>query len=212
LFEKKQYISLKSVINEIMQAGISNVPELLKGIGEGNEVAFKQIYEYYFPKIQTFAFRVLHDNTHAQEVAQEVMLEFWQMGSGLEAIRNLDAFLKTIAKRRTIDTWRRCQTKRAAEHAMWTDWKESNEETEERVILNETRQIIEEAIHLLPPQQRTVYQLCQQEGLKYEEAARRLDIAPGTVQTHMKLALRFLRSYLRQRVDIAILLIVFNLY
>lgn len=194
-----------------MQAGIADVPELLKSVAEGSESAFKQVYDYYFPKIQTFAFRVLHDNELAQEVAQEVMLELWQMGSDLKTILNLDAFLKTLTKRRTIDAWRRLQTKRAAEQAVWAGWKESNEETEEHVILNETRQIIEEAIHLLPPQQRTVYQLCQQEGLKYEEAARRLDIAPGTVQTHMKLALRFLRSYLRQHVDIAILLIVFSL-
>ena len=194
-----------------MQAGISDVPELLKSVAEGSESAFKQVYDYYFPKIQTFAFRVLHDNELAQEVAQEVMLELWQMGSDLKTILNLDAFLKTLTKRRTIDAWRRLQTKRAAEQAVWAGWKESNEETEEHVILNETRQIIEEAVHLLPPQQRTVYQLCQQEGLKYEEAARRLDIAPGTVQTHMKLALRFLRSYLRQHVDIAILLIVFSL-
>lgn len=192
-----------------MQAKVSDMPELLKRVADGDEIAFRQLYECYFPKIQSFAFRVLHDNIHAQEV----MLEVWQMErSRLIAIRNVEAFLKTVSKRRTIDTWRRLQTKQAAEWAMQAHWKESSEETEERVILNETRQIIEEAIHLLPPQQRTVYQLCQQQGLKYEEAAQQLDIAPATVQTHMKHALKFLRSYLRQRVDIAVLLIVFNLY
>ncbi len=195
-----------------MQIGISNVPELLKKVADGDEAAFKEIYEHYFPKIQAFALRVLHDYEYAQEVAQEVMLAFWQMGYRLNDIRNLDAFLKTLTKRRTIDIWRRLQMERTAEQALQANWEESNEETEERIILNETKQIIEEAILLLPPQQRTVYQLCQQQGLKYEEAARRLDIAPGTVQTHMKLALKFLRSYLRNRIDVAVLLIIFNLF
>ncbi len=196
----------------MMQIGISNVPELLKKVADGDEAAFKEIYEHYFPKIQAFALRVLHDYEYAQEVAQEVMLAFWQMGYRLNDIRNLDAFLKTLTKRRTIDIWRRLQMERTAEQALQANWEESNEETEERIILNETKQIIEEAILLLPPQQRTVYQLCQQQGLKYEEAARRLDIAPGTVQTHMKLALKFLRSYLRNRIDVAVLLIIFNLF
>ena len=195
----------------MMQGGVLNVPELLKRIAQGDEVAFKQIYEHYFSKIQAFALSVIHNHEHAQEVAQEVMLAIWQMGDQLPEIRNLDAFLKTMTKRRTIDLLRRLQIERTAEQAMQTNWVGTCDETEERVVLNETRQIIEEAIHLLPPQQRTVYQLCQQQGLKYEEAARRLDIAPGTVQTHMKLALKFLRSYLRKRIDLAVLLIIFNL-
>ncbi|SEL96659.1 RNA polymerase sigma factor [Parapedobacter koreensis] len=194
-----------------MQARVSNVPELFKKVAGGDDAAFKQVYEYFFPKIHAFALRVLHDHEHAQEVAQEVMLAIWQMGNRLADIRNPDAFLKTLSKRRTIDAWRRLQMERTAEQLMQANWKESDEETEERILLNETRQIIEEAILLLPPQQRTVYQLCHQQGMKYEEAARQLDIAPGTVQVHMKLALKFLRSYLQQRIDVAVLLFVFNL-
>ncbi|RQP14094.1 MAG: RNA polymerase sigma-70 factor [Parapedobacter sp.] len=195
-----------------MQARVSDVPELLKKVAHGDNAAFKQVYEYYFPKIQLFAFRILHDREYAQEVAQEVMLAIWQMGDRLTDIRKPDAFLKTLSKRRTIDAWRRLQMERMAEKAMQADWKESSENTEEYILLNETRQIIEEAIHLLPPRQRTVYELCHRRGLKYEEVARKLDIAPRTVQTHMKLALKFLRTYLRKRVDTVALLIIFGLY
>jgi len=194
-----------------MQA-VSDMPALLRSTAEGDEVAFKQVYDCYFPKIQSFAFRILHDHEYAQEVAQEVMLEVWQMGDRLKVIRDFDAFFKTLSKRRTIDTWRRLQLKQVVEREIQVDWKGSNEETEQHVLLNEMRQIIEEAIHKLPPQQRTVYRLCQQQGLKYDEAAQRLDITPATVQTHMKLALKFMRAYLRQYADIAVLLIILNLY
>lgn len=209
--KKKLYLSLDQFITKIMQARVLNVPELLKKVANGDEAAFKQVYEYYFPKIQGFAFRVLHDDEYAKEIAQEVMLTIWQMGDRLVDIQNPDAFFKTLSKRRTIDAWRRLQIERTAEQAIQANWKEINHETEERIILDETRQIIEEAVRLLPPRQRMVYQLCQQQGLKYEEAARQLDIAPGTVQTHMKLALKFLRAYVQQRIDMAVVLIIFDL-
>lgn len=192
--------------------GTLNVLELLKKVAQGDEVAFKWIYECYFSKIQAFAFRVIHNHEHAQDVAQEVMLVIWQMGEKLNGIKNLDDFLKTLTKRRTIDMLRHLQIERTAEQAMRVKRTVINEETEDQIVLNETSQIIEDSICLLPARQRTVYQLCQQQGLKYEEAARRLDISPGTVQTHMKLALRSLRSHLRKRMDLPVLLVIFGLF
>ena len=156
--------------------------------------------------------RVLHDQEYAQEVAQEVMLEVWQMGNRLVGIRDFDAFVKTLSKRRTIDLWRRLQLKRTVEREARVGWKEHYEETSELVLFNETKRIIEDVIERLPPQQRTVYQLCQQQGLKYDEAAQQLHIAPATVQTHMKLALKFMRVQLKQYVDLAICFVVLWLF
>src|SRR5690606_19383423 len=121
-------------------------------------------------------------------------------------------FMKTLAKRPTIDAWRRLQLKRAAEREARVGGKEYSEATTEVVLLNETKRIIEDAIERLPPQQRTVYQLCQQQGLKYDEAAQQLDIAPATVQTHMKLALKFMRAQLRQHVELAVWFATFWLF
>lgn len=185
---------------------------LLSKIAAGDALAFKQVYDRYFPQIRAFAFRVLVDADGAQEVAQEVMLAFWQKGDGLRDIRNVDAFLKALSKRRTIDALRRLQLARTLKRDLAVQWQESSAETEERLLLKEVRQLLEKGIDLLPPQQQKVYQLCQQEGLKYEEAAQRLDIAPGTVQSHMKQALRFLRNYLRQHhIDVAVWLLIFQL-
>ncbi len=186
------------------KASDSTMPMLFERVAEGDEVAFKRVYEFYFPKVQRFANRVLHDREYALEVAQEVMLAVWQKGERLHEVRNPEAFIKTLSKRRTIDRWRRLQTERAAEAEVRSRFEESNDETAEYVVRHETQQTLEEAILLLPPRQRTVFQLCQQQGLRYEDAAKQLNIAPTTVQTHMKLALRFLRTYLRKRIDLTI--------
>lgn len=173
----------------------------VKQISRGDKVAFKIVFDYYFPEIRSFAYKILHEHEYAQEVAQEVMLSFWQMGDQLNDINNPEAFLKTLAKRRCIDMLRRIQRERKAIQELKEDCDESYNETEERIFFNEARRILERGVSLLPPQQRLVYELCKQQGLKYEEVARQMNLSLGTVQTHMKLALKFLRSYIRENSD-----------
>ncbi|MNU00394.1 RNA polymerase factor sigma-70 [compost metagenome] len=78
--------------------------------------------------------------------------------------------------------------------------------------MREARNILAEGVSLLPGQQQQVYRLCQIEGLKYEEAARQLGISHGSVQTHMKLALKFLRAHVLKNTDVAALLVIFKLF
>lgn len=185
--------------------------ELLAEIAEGNQLAFKKVYDFYFRQTYGFAYHVLHVKELAEEVVQEVMLAFWQKGAAVTEIHNLEGYLKTLSKRRAIDVLRRAQMERRIEKQMRPDWKEQHEETEESILLNDTRKVLEEGIRLLPQQQRMVYQLCHQQGMKYEQAAEQLNIAPGTVHVHMKQALKFLRRYMQEHTDVAILLILFKL-
>lgn len=72
---------------------------LLLHISMGDERAFKAVYDHYFPKMRAFSGRILHDDAQAQDV----LLALWKKGSGLTQLKNPEAFLKTLCKRRTID-------------------------------------------------------------------------------------------------------------
>lgn len=178
----------------------------------GDEHAFGILYEQYHKKIYVFALQILNAQTFAEEVMQVTMLKLWQMGNALTTINNLDAYLKTIAKNTAYNMLRRLKLEQSASEMMSSDWTENHNDTEEQIILNDTKKILEEAIAALPPQQRLVYQLCHQEGLKYEEVAEKLNLSPLSVQTYMKLALRFLRNYVSKRTDIGALLIILKFY
>jgi RNA polymerase sigma-70 factor (ECF subfamily) len=62
----------------------------------------------------------------------------------------------------------------------------------------ETVRLLDEIIHKLPPQQRKAYKLCHQQGLKYEQAAKEMNISPDTVHYHMKLALKTIRAHFQK--------------
>lgn len=186
--------------------------ELLSSIAEGNERAFKKVYYAYYNRIFSFSLGMLQSRMLAEEVVQESMIKIWQMGDELKTIKNLDAYLKTIARNLTLNLLKRKELERKANKALSAGSTELHNETEESILLNESRKILEEGIDMLPTQQRLVYKLCQQEGLKYEEAAKQLNISHGSVQTHMKLALKFLRNHIRQNTDLAILAVIFKLF
>jgi RNA polymerase sigma-70 factor (family 1) len=190
---------------------LHNEKVLLAKIAKGDRRAFKEIYDHYYPRVYHFAFRLLQSRTVAQEVLQETMLKLWQLGDQLLQIDNLDAYLHKIVRHHTIDLLRKSELSARVQAEISYTFNDTHNDTEERVILNETRRILEEGIRQLPRQQHLVYQLCQQQGLKYEEVAARLNISHGTVQTHMKLALKSLRRYMQQHTDIAVLLVICQL-
>jgi RNA polymerase sigma-70 factor (family 1) len=185
--------------------------ELLSKIAYGDARAFKVVYDTYYRKIFTYAVRYVKSELDAEEIIQEVFLKLWLRDPGSLPISNLDGYFQTLVRNRSLDLLRR---KVLADHAdldLAVNWQEAHNDTEELIILQDTKKILDEGITLLTPQQRQVYKLCHQDGLKYEEAANELNVSVSTVHSHMKLALKFLRAYLQQRTDIVILLVILKL-
>jgi len=181
-------------------------------IAKGDEGAFTLVYNTYYPIIYGFARHLLHSDELAIDVVQESMLHIWQLGGKLEAVNNLEAYCKMFARRRAVDLLRRRIVAQRAEQFLGDIWTEEDNRTEEGILLEEGRRILRDGVELLPQQQRKVYEFCQQDGLKYEEAAERLGISTGTVKTHLKLAMKFLRAHIKNRTDVAALLIIFKLF
>jgi RNA polymerase sigma-70 factor (ECF subfamily) len=72
------------------------------------------------------------------------------------------------------------------------------------VVYNEYQHIISNAVNQLPPQQRLVYSLSRDEGLKYNEIADQLNLSKNTVKAHLKKALSTLRIVVSNYLVLAI--------
>lgn len=186
--------------------------ELLAKVAKRDEYAFGLLYNQYNKKVYGFALQLLNSEILAEEVMQVTMLKLWQMEEGLTAIQNLDAYLRVTSRNISYNMLRRLKLEQNASETLGREWLEEHNETEEQIFLKDTKKILQEAIDALPPQQKLVYKLCHEEGMKYEEVAKKLNLSPLSVQTYMKLALRFLRTYIGKRTDVAALLIIFKLF
>lgn len=195
-----------------MKSSLVNDNELLYRMAGRDEDAFRIVYDRYSERIYKYALHLLKSEELAEDNVQETFFKLWKLGNELATVRNLESYLVTISRNRSLDTLRKMKLTAGAERSVQKNWVEGHNDTEEFIILDDTRKVLQQAIDLLPPQQKIVYQLCHNEGLKYDEAAKKLDISANTVKLYMKLSLRFLRSYLSKHTDLKILLVIFMLF
>lgn len=183
---------------------------LLGRISSGDEHAFRVIYDRYRKKIYSYALKILKDEDRSEDIVHEVFLCIWQH-SNLGKIENLESYLRVIVRNATLKLLRREKLERKVNTQMFVDWDEMNDSTEQVILWKDTRKLIQEAVDYLPPQQKIVFQLCREEGLKYEEVAERMDISRLTVKTHMQHALRFLRAYVSRHTDVTLWVVLVHI-
>jgi RNA polymerase sigma-70 factor (family 1) len=190
---------------------LNNESQLLRKIADGDQHAFKTIYEHHRKAVYSRAIFFLKSEALAEEVLQEVMLKLWQSAGKLTDETNLGAYLTTLTRNRSFQILRRKVLEAKTEIELRKDWTESHNETEEGILLADTQKILADGIALLPPQQKMVYELCRVDGLKYEQAAQSMNLSVETVKSYMKLALRSLRSYMKSHTDLAAILIILKI-
>jgi RNA polymerase sigma-70 factor (family 1) len=188
-----------------------NEKELLRKVTMGDERAFKVLYDHYRGLVYPKALYLLKSELLAEEVLQEVMLKLWKTANKLSKDSNLAAYLTTLTRNQSFTQLKRKALEAKTDTELGRGWTERDNATEEEILLADTKQVLSDGIALLPPQQKLVYELCHVEGMKYEEAAQKMNLSVETVRGYMKLALRFLRTYLKTHTDVAAILVIFKL-
>jgi len=189
-----------------------NHSDILGNLAIGDAVAFRAVYEKFNKKIYTVVLKMLKAKEVAEEVTQEVFLKLWRYDQQFNDVDHLEAWLRTTARNLSLNVFRKLALERKLDDQAFLQFSESQNITEEAVLLNDAKRQLEAAIKKLPAQQREIYILCQQEGLKYEEVADQLNISVNTVKTHMKRALASIRASMKTSIDIAALFILLKIF
>lgn len=84
-----------------MDANSNGTNALLQRVGEGDHAAFAALYDQIASLVYGEARRVLRDPAHAEEVAQEVLLEAWRTAPRYDQTKGCAVtWVLTIAHRR----------------------------------------------------------------------------------------------------------------
>jgi RNA polymerase sigma-19 factor, ECF subfamily len=170
---------------------------LLDQIAQGDENAFRTIFDHYRDNIYSFALKVLRHEAMAEETVQDVFLKIWINRAGLSAIRNFADFLFIVARNHTFNSLRRLARERKISSVGPEDLQIEGVSAEATVLQRDYDRVLQQAVALLPPQQKLVYTLSRQHGLSREEIAEQMNISAGTVKAHMGQALRSIRTYFK---------------
>jgi len=172
--------------------------ELLKAIANGSQEAFTILFEDRHSQFYTFAFKLTRSKALAEEIIQDVFLNIWINRAALENMLNFDAYLNRITRNLSFNALRNIAKDKVMVNGLPDDENFPDHSTEQSLAYNDTLSLMRAAIAKLPPQQQLIYKLCHHEGLTYEQAAIKLNIAPSTVHSHMKAALGNLRVHFKK--------------
>jgi len=191
--------------------GNEKLKKILSGIAKSDEKAFSWFYGRFYPKIYSFSIPIVQDEYLAEEVVQEVMLKIWNMRDRLLSIESIDNFMLVAARNRCIDLMR-SNLKRDRKYDEFLNSADVAYFDEERALLKQARQLLEEGTEQLPLRQREIFQLSENQNISLDQIADILQIQKSTVKSHLKSAKKFLRKYLLDRLDLTILLIILKLF
>jgi RNA polymerase sigma-70 factor (ECF subfamily) len=187
--------------------------DIFTRISSGDEQAFRFVFDQYKTRVYYFILRLVRSEEVAEELTQDVFMRLWISRATLTEVDNPNSYLFVAARNRSLDHLRRRKNERVMIQSMerrMGDGAINN--TEEEVLYNETNRMLQEAVRLLPEQQRAVYRLSRLEGLSREEIAERLNISPNTVKNHLSSAIKTVKTYLEEHKAMIILFILYGIY
>ncbi|WP_343303915.1 RNA polymerase sigma-70 factor [Chitinophaga niabensis] len=175
-------------------------------VAEGNENAFAVLFNNYYNQLGDFIIRIAESEDIAQEIVQDVFLKIWINRQALAQVDSFKAYLFTVARNHAFNCLKQTARLRNRQKAYEYYELQTTSHYEEPASAD-VLQLVEKAVELLPPRQRSVFLLSRKEGISHELIARKLNISHETVKKHMVLALRFLRDHLRTNLRSLILII-----
>ena len=172
-----------------------NEYELLRQLGAGSEYAFTRLFDHYRGTIYGVALKFLKSPVLAEEIVQDVFLKVWHKREKMAEVKNLDAYLFIMARNFIFDRIKKMSYEAADEISIVME-QSSADDTEYLVRQHQCQQLLQQAIDMLPAQQRQVYQFAKQDGLTHEMIAEKMQLSKHTVKKHMAMALQSIRRHL----------------
>ncbi|MEV0187011.1 sigma-70 family RNA polymerase sigma factor [Kitasatospora purpeofusca] len=177
-------------------AGAGELHGLLTRSALGDDAAFELLFRAVGGPVYGTALRTLRSPAHAEEVAQEVLLEVWRTAAAYRPERGtVLAWVLTIAHHRAVDRVRSAvaaaeRERRLALPEPATAW----EPPEEQAARSLDRLRVRSALAGLSAAQREAVVLAYYGGYTQREIAQRLALPLGTVKTRIRDGLQRLRE------------------
>lgn len=176
--------------------------ELVCLLNKGDQDAFMEIYRRYKRPLTMNLLRVLKDPDLVEEVLQDLFLTIWEKRSQIDASQSIAGYLYRAAVNRSKNIFRRMAYDQQMRNAVFAKIEENHTNAvEDWMDEKEIKQLLDDLLNRLPPQQQKVYRLCKLEGMSYKEVSQALSISETTVNTHIRNANRFLRGEIDRIID-----------
>ena len=175
----------------------------MKSIQEqGDDEAFTKIYRQYSPMVMGIAFRMMRDQTEAEDVLQTVFLNVWRRPGDFDASRgSLPVWLAVQCRSRCLDRQRSRRRRLGHETpvAELPETPQNGPATLDGLELSQQRMLLMEALASLKPAQSQAIRAAYFDGMSRADIALQMGLPLGTVKTHLSRGLALMLELLKAR-------------
>jgi RNA polymerase sigma-70 factor (ECF subfamily) len=171
---------------------------LFQQIIEGDESAFRLLYDEYAEQLYHFAYSFLHEKETAEEAVLDVFTTIWNKRKQFSHVVDIKKYLYMSVKNQSLHYIRKNNIPIQDSLELYEIELQAEDINPEDMLLNkEYKLLIQNAVNALPPRCREVFRLVLSDKLKNREIADLLCISEKTVNEHIALAYKRVAKFVR---------------
>ena len=182
----------------------NNTPdiELIRSLRAGHQDALALLYDRYGGLVYTTALKILKQSTEAEDLTQEIFLNFWQKDKYDPERAVLSTYLGIVTRSQALNRIaRRSTQQRSVQRLTLRSFSERSVTPLENASVIEQQEAVKAAFTQLKDQHRQILEMNFYQGITHVEIARQLDMPLGTVKSRARKALIELRQQLGDTVE-----------
>ncbi|HEY0272123.1 MAG TPA: RNA polymerase sigma-70 factor [Chitinophaga sp.] len=176
--------------------GSMNDEELVGLIKCDDQRAFAMLFERYFDALYLHACHRLRDKAEAKDLVQELFSYLWSHRHTLPDTGRCSHYLYKAVRNRVLNIIAHKAVEEkflvTLQHAQYDTEAFTDHLARERQLAR----VVEQEIQSLPPRMRQVFELSRKQHMPYKEIALQLNLSEQSVRSHVKGALKLLRTRL----------------
>ncbi len=171
----------------------SDLRNIAHSIRKGDHNAFKQLFTEQYPVLYRFLSSRGMSHDDAEDLIQKAFILIWEKRDQIDPDKSLRAYLFQIAYTRMLNHIKY----QSRFHEDPTDLLDRPaDDLSEQMDHSELLDKIHQIIRGMPEKRAMIFDMCFNQQFTYKEVAETLELSPKTVENHMSLAFKDLRSAL----------------
>lgn len=170
--------------------------DLITGIRNGNVQCFEKLFIKYYSHFNQFIFGFVKNEWISEDITQNTFIKVWIHREKLQSDLSIHSYLYVIAKYEIYNYFRSKQNQVVERFLDGVHDIAVVPSAEDELFLDEMQDTIAATIEAMPEKRRIIFKMSRFEHKSAKEIAEIMNISARTVEKHIELALRELRTKL----------------
>lgn len=194
-----------SIVNLKMPVNTFSEYTILNDLKNGSREAFNSLFRHYYPRLIAYVSSMMEESI-AEDITQDVFLYIWENCDKLYVGKGFHSYLFQSAYTRCLDYIRKNQLSEKYQVKTYQDYLDQygallKEDTSilEELYTKDFYKRLYELLEEIPLQRREVFLLTYIKGLRAKEIADSMGIPQRTVESHIYLTIKYLKSKMSKK-------------